>query len=121
MNTRLSLVALMLALCGAALAAEDRSPIGPVILEMTDQTTVKGLLLDINDNVLVVRTSQGDKTYERKKVKKLDTVAGKEAAGVLAGLDKKNAPPAAVAAAPVVPPVTQPVAPATPVPSKGNV
>ncbi|HYF47983.1 MAG TPA: hypothetical protein VEJ63_01155, partial [Planctomycetota bacterium] len=94
-------------------AAEERSPIGPVILELSDKSTVSGLLLDINDDMLLVRTRDGEKTFERKKVRKLDTVSGKEAAGLLNIIESKPKPAAsAPAPATTAKPAPAPAGPA---------
>jgi hypothetical protein len=65
-------------LAGKAGAAE-RAPIGPFQIELSDKSSVSGVLLEVNDETIVLRTAEGDRSFERKRVKNMEPLAGKAA------------------------------------------
>lgn len=61
--------------CATAHAADgDKSPIGPVTIEFTDQSTLTGVLMDISDVAYIIRTADGVRTIDRTRVRKLEPV-----------------------------------------------
>ncbi len=52
--------------------SDEKSPIGPFNIELTDHTSIRGMLLDINDDAVLLRTAEGDRKIERKRVKRMD-------------------------------------------------